>query len=331
MRSVAWGIGVFLIGVLAFNTLFLSAPSDSADTIIRVAVASGEGIDDIAAQLERAELIRTAKGFIFYGILSGSAHRLKPGVYEFSPAMSVRRIMARLVYGPEDVQLVIPEGKAMADIDALLSTRGVLLPGAFLELEPSQFPEYAFLDGAESLEGFLFPDTYRIQPDAVAEAVARKMLNAFRDKALPLFPVSEAPGAVIADAYDALILASLLEKEVPEFHDRRIVSGILRKRLGVGMALQVDATVVYAVCEGSFDTCGGLTREDYMLQSVFNTYVHRGLPPAPIANPGVAAIEAALAPEPSPYLYYLSDQETGETIFSKTLEEHNEARERYLH
>ena len=129
-----------------------------------------------------------------------------------------------------------------------------------------------------------------------------------------------------------MILASFLEREVREFDDRQIVAGILLKRLRVGIPLQVDATISYAKCGGALRSCEEIivTRNDLALASPYNTYQRLGWTPTPIANPGEAAIKAAVTPRSSPYFYYLSAKETKETVFSKTLEEHNLNRAKYL-
>jgi UPF0755 protein len=127
-----------------------------------------------------------------------------------------------------------------------------------------------------------------------------------------------------------LILASLLEREVSDFKDRQIVAGILLKRLGVGMPLQVDATICYIKKSEGQEDCYPLQPADFKKDSPYNTYVNRGLPAGPIGNPGRAAIEAAMSPQKSAYWYYLSDPETGKTIFSETLDTHAANRVKYL-
>ena len=130
--------------------------------------------------------------------------------------------------------------------------------------------------------------------------------------------------------YEALTLASIIEREVPFFEDRAIVAGILEKRLSIGMPLQVDATVLYVACAYRYDGCRELTERDFRVKSSYNTYLYKGLPPTPIANPGIEAIKAALNSTPSPFLYYLSDPETRRTVFSRTLEGHARNKTLYL-
>ena len=186
--------------------------------------------------------------------------------------------------------------------------------------------EYEFLSEAKSLEGFLFPDTYRFERDTDVKYVVMRLLDTFSDKAWPILRKED-------DWMSNLILASFLEREVPDFNDRRMVSGILLNRMRIGMPLQVDATVAYIKCDGGFVLCGEgqiLSKKDLSMPSPYNTYQRLGWTPTPIANPGEAAIKATVTPIDSSYIYYLSDPETQNTIFSRTLEEHNVNRVKYL-
>ncbi|MDO8752220.1 MAG: endolytic transglycosylase MltG, partial [Candidatus Wolfebacteria bacterium] len=185
--------------------------------------------------------------------------------------------------------------------------------------------EFPFLAKAESFEGFLFPDTYRFERQSSVVHVLSRFLMNFQEKVWARLAGRE-------DWYDRLILASFLEREVPEYEDRRLVAGVLQKRLTIGMPLQVDATISYAKCNGTFLTCekAGVGKGDLDISSPYNTYLRRGWTPTPISNPGEEAVRAATLPEKSSYLYYLSARETGETVFSRTLEEHNRNRVKYL-
>lgn len=213
-----------------------------------------------------------------------------------------------------DVTVTIPEGKTAIEIDAILAGEGITRPGAIVAI--------AERDG---LEGHLFPDTYRLHPVSDPEAVVRRMREAFELKAAPLLPDDP------EDARDVLIVASMLEKEVPDPADRRIVAGIIGKRIEAGMPVQIDATVCYLKqLASSTAPCYPITGVDLTIRSPYNTYLYRGLPPGPIGNPGVGALTAALDPQASPYWFYLSDPATSRTIFSRTNEEQEENRARYL-
>ncbi|MBI2604351.1 MAG: endolytic transglycosylase MltG [Candidatus Harrisonbacteria bacterium] len=314
-----------LSGVVFARSLQPIEGSDERQTFV---VRAGESLADIARRLQNEGLVRSAASFRWYSLFAGSAHTVKPGAYRISSSESAVRIAEKLAKGPEDVTVVIPEGATLRDIARLLAANGILQEGAVEQLPPAGFSEqYPFLKNRKSLEGFLFPDTYKFAPQSEATVVVKKMLDNFAAKAYPLL---RAAGSAL---YETLIIASLVEKEVPDVaDDRAIVSGIILRRLRIGMGLQIDATVLYAKCASALFTCASprLAREDYAIASPYNTYAHAGLPPTPIANPGIDAIRAAINPKETDYLFYLSDPKTKRTIFSKDFEEHNEQRAKYL-
>jgi len=326
---------IFIIGglfflVIAFSYFFyLLGPAQEEGSARSISIGAGAGVAEIAEILGRENLLRSQAVFKIYSFFSGRAHLLKPGHYLFSANLSAPEIVGRLTQGPPDTEVLITEGESLKDADTKLSSLGLIQPGAFLNFPAAQLKTaYPFLGSAKTLEGFLFPDTYRLAPDSSVEAIAKKFLDNFDNKVLEFKGLSA--NQIGKSFYERLILASLLEKEVPFSEDRRLVAGILEKRLKIGMPLQVDATVVYVSCGGRFSDCPALTKNDYGIKSSYNTYYARGLPPGPIANPGLDAILAALNPQSSPFLYYLSDPKTQKTVFAKTLEEHNINRARYL-
>ncbi len=183
---------------------------------------------------------------------------------------------------------------------------------------------YDFLEGLESLEGFLFPDTYYISYNVSSNEIIKKMLDNF-DKKLTsdLRAEIKKQGKSVKEI---VTLASIVEKEVYKEEDKKIVAGIFLKRVVLGMPLDADSTINYITGKNSpMPTSGDLAAE-----SLYNTYLNKGLPPGPISNPSLSSIKAAIYPEDSPYLYYLNRQDTKETIFSKTFEEHLENKNKYL-
>lgn len=303
--------------------LYLLKPVATQADFKDFSIEHNTGFSEIAVLLERAGLIRSIGAFKIYAFLSGVGGKIKAGNHWLSPAQSLPQILETLVDAEKiDQSVAIIEGWTLREIDDRLSKAGIIRGGSLLSLQPEELrKEYPFLLGSNSLEGFLFPDTYRFFKESSAEAVARKFLDNFRDKTQSLLSGSR--------AYRTLIIASLLEKEVRSFKDRQIVAGIIEKRLKLGMPLQIDATICYAENK-SFSECYPLSRSDFEIDSPYNTYKRAGLPPAPIGNPGLEAIKAALTPKLSTYLYYLSDPKTGRTVFASTFEEHNENRARYL-
>jgi UPF0755 protein len=214
------------------------------------------------------------------------------------------------------VTVTIPEGDNIYEIDAILANALVIQRGDLINFKA---------DG--NLEGMLFPDTYQFFPGSNVQDVVQVMLANFQTKAAPLLPTSAA-----ASEKD-LIVASLLEKEVPDQADQEIVAGIINKRLAAHMPLDIDATLCYIKLQEnptSTTGCYPITAALKAVQSPYNTYLYRGLPPAPIGNPGSQAITAALNPKSSPYWYYLSDPKTGKTIYAATLAQQVANERRYL-
>jgi len=290
-------------------------------------IEKGEGFKLIGSRLSQESLIKSIAVFKTYALLTGNARKFLPGRYELSPSMSVPEIIATLTRGGRsDVFVTIPEGSTVKDIDLTLSEAGVIEKGSVASFSFEHLRgDYAFLGTVSSLEGFLFPDSYYFDRDSDAETIVRRMLDTFSEKAWTLLSSDRS-------WYEKLILASFLEREVPEFGDRQIVAGILEKRIGIDMPLQVDATITYIKCEGRIKDCEDpvARKSDFQIPSPYNTYERLGYTPTPISNPGAAAIRAAVSPVETPYLYYLSASETKETHFSRTLEEHNANRFKYL-
>lgn len=275
-------------------------------------ILPGESFSSIANRLYKEGLIRSRVSFKIFSLLNGSAIKIQPGRYELSPHESAFNILEILV-GPGNgrVKVTIPEGLSIYEVDKLLTKERIIEPGKLV----SHVKE-------NSLEGRLFPDTYYFEISSSIEEVISVFLNNFEKQV----------GAVLsADGENFkvnLILASLIEEEVPLEDDRRIVAGILKKRLASGIPLQVDASLCYAKIERQFylskiNGCHPLNPLDLKIDSPYNTYLYKGWPPGPIASPGLSAVLAALEPKPSPYWFYLSDPKTGKTVFSKSLEEHN--------
>lgn len=229
----------------------------------------------------------------------------------------------RLTAQAPTATVTIPPGSTIYDIDRILAGADVLPRGGFIAAVTADEAN----DGAatSSLEGHLFPDTYNFYINANATSVIQKFLGNFNVKvgAAASEPVSE----------DDLIIASMVQKEVASSTDMAIVAGIFEKRLAAGDYLNIDATICYAkqvAAPTSTAPCDPITASDLKIDSPYNTYLHKGLPPTPIGNPGLAAINATLDPQASPYWYYLSDPATGATIYAKTLQQQEANQKKYL-
>ncbi len=318
--------------ILALLYLFyVMAPTSAGGETVLFTVSRGEGFSEVAGRLEGAGLVRSGAGFALYAVLRGAAHRIQAGEYRIERGTGLSDLLSLFTLGPPDIVVVVREGETARDIDEALSRAGVTAPGEFYSR-------------AAILEGFLFPDTYRFAPHSSPEAVIGKFLDNFKRKigvsvdlqTLEALARARNRSSLVGidprlvELYTTVIVASLVEKEVPSSEERPVVAGILLKRLKRGMPLQVDASVIYAKCEGTFYNCPPLVIADFKINSPYNTYQRAGLPKGPIANPGKDAIDAATNPVSSPYWYYLSDPETEKTIFSRTLEEHAENKRLYL-
>ena len=347
----------FLIIALAFSLLAFSL---TANEIYRphTAFSNGKSIEipvglgsrKIADLLKKEGVIRSKWVFVVYVSLTGRASLLKPGSYVFFNSSTMPKIAADLVRGGvSEMEITIPEGWTAEDIALLLGqemytrtagdffrlvTLKPLIESGQLDLSwGKRLETFNFLkDKPEkaSLEGYLFPDTYRVFVDAKAKDIILKMLENFGKKLDPDLRAEIARQQ--KTIFDVVTMASLIEKEVSSDEDRALVSGVLWKRLDLGMGLQVDATITYIKKiqnPKSKIQNKRISIEDTKIDNPYNTYKYRGLPPGPISNPGLSAIKAAIYPKESPYLYYLSTED-GKTIFSKTLEEHNLAKAKYL-
>jgi UPF0755 protein len=313
---------LILVGIFwAIGAIFLPGEKSEA---ARFEVASGQGVLSIARNLSSQGLINSTSIFVAYALISGHYSRFQPGTYILDSVMGYDQIIRMLISGPPDVNVMIFPGMTLKEIDLMLAKTGIIGLGQLANLKPALLRDkFPFLTGAASLEGFLMPDTYRIRPSSDALEAAGVFLENFQRKALPLLAQS-------SNSYRTLIIASLLEKEVVSQNDKQLVAGIIEKRLKIGMALQIDAAVLYTACGDRFLDCRPLSADDYKTDSPYNTYTNSGLPPTPIGNPTIDSISAAVSPKASPYLYYLTEGQNRTTIFSKTFEEHNDNRAKYL-
>lgn len=333
---------IFLGAVFIFWAVYLPV-SFSSDQDITFLVKKGEGAKEMSINLGEQELIRLKSLFRIYILLRGDQKNLKAGSYLLSKSMNIPKMVNKFVSG--DIiknKITIIEGWNLRDIGWHFENKEMFQAEELFELAgfplidyskakdlpfPQDFSEeFDFLaDKPENigLEGYLFPDTYEFSSEADIEEIVKIMLNNFNKKLT--LDLKEEIAFQKKSIFEIITMASLLEKEVRTFEDKKIVSGVLWNRLGVGVPLQVDATVSYITGKRSVK----VSKEETQIDSYYNTYKYRGLPLGPIASPGLESIKAAIYPKDSDYFYYLSTPE-GETIFSRTLEEHNIAKAKYL-
>jgi UPF0755 protein len=333
-------LSVLLISVL-FIGYFLSAlsPVSQVVDVKPIEIKSGDGFRSISQNLANLEIIRSSSVFKIIAFISGSAHKLKPGKYLLDSSLSSLEILNLLIVGPDiEREVVIPEGFTLLDIDKRLSDAGIIMVNSLADFNfDSLKNEYEFLKELKSpiktIEGYLFPDTYKFFVNSDPGIVIRKFLDNFNERAwIFLKNQNVTAGNKTFNPNQILIIASLIEKEVYYKDEKALVAGVIYERLKIGMPIQIDATITYAKCGGFIFYCDrpAIAKSELSFDSPYNTYLHNGLPPTPISNPGKDSISAAIYPEHSNYLYYLSDPETHKIIFSETFEEHNENRDVYL-
>jgi len=317
-------LAVFAV-VVFFTAFEIYMPvNPDSHQIVSFIVEKGWGDDQIAVKLKEAGLIRSPKFFQFYVISTLRHTSLQAGEYNLSPKESTYEIAKKMAQG--DIvrdKVIILEGWDINHIGKYLESKEICTKEDFFELTKKDYSEdFDFLADKPkvvTLEGYLFPDTYEISKSETCEDILYAMLNNFGKKITS--DLREEISRQGESIYNIVTMASLIEKEVRTLQDKEIVSGILWKRLEIGMPLQVDATLIYIT--GRTSVLPG----DKKIDSPYNTYMYYGLPAGPISNPGLNSITAVIYPRQTNYLFYLSD---GTTIFSKTLAEHNAAIEKYL-
>ncbi|MDP2934710.1 MAG: endolytic transglycosylase MltG [bacterium] len=301
---------VALVFLFFLSVGFLSPVNRGNEKIVKI--EKGWGSREVAEELKDEQLIKSKWLFVFFVWVRGYNKHLQAGEYLLNPKMDlfeIGRMISRGEVAPNYVKITIPEGWTNRQIEERLISSGVLEQGSKLPQEK---------------EGYLFPDTYYFERNSSIDAIAKKMSDNFIKR------ISEGISEnLLIDSSmklpNAVIMASILEKEVKSDEDRAIVSGIFWKRIEDNYPLESCATIAYIL---------GLDKkqysyEDTRVKSPYNTYINIGLPPAPIDNPGLSAIKAALNPQYTEYNFFLSAPD-GRTIFSKTLDEHNMNKLKYL-
>jgi UPF0755 protein len=327
MRKIIFFLAIVLIlffgGFFYFrNQVYYSRGVQNQVVIFEV--KRGEGNKLIAANLLDKKIISNELYFYYYFYTNHLLDKIMPGVYMLSGNLSIPEI-AHVITNPEAqaVKITFPEGLTARDMAGLLKKNSFDSEG-FMQLV-SNVPEsfrtrYAFLSDKKvtSLEGYLFPDTYFLKKELTAENIIKKMLDNFENR-IDNSILAEI-GRQKKELRDVIILASIVEKEVPTAADMKIVAGIFENRLAINMSLQSDATLSYFLD----DTIDSHTYEQTKIISPYNTYNTKGLTPGPIANPGMQAILAVVHPEESDYSFFLTAGKgvDKKTFYAKTYEEH---------
>lgn len=332
MAKKLLGLGLFLLfAALLGRVLFLVwIGSPVVGATKRFVVEPSASVSQVAAQLTEDGIIPGALWYRAYALLSSAARTPKAGTYVLQPGQRFSQIASTLALGPEsdEVQVRIIEGWTIADMAALLQQEQAVSPEEFKRVvgeggDRAPFDvdwrtKFSFLKNLpanRSLEGYLFPDTYRVWRGQLPAGLVSKQLTEF-DQRIGGAKVTSA-SAPLKTLDEVIILASIVEKEVSKPDERKMVAGIFLRRLREGMPLQSDATVNYITRSGRSRS----TSEDLQIENPYNTYKNKGLPPGPISNPSETAIRAVLEPTPSSYRYFLTDEQ-GKIYYGRTLEEH---------
>ena len=290
---------------------------------ILVDIPAHEGVLDIAGRLSKAGAIRSRVGFVLLAGVRGSSRQLKAGEYELARGASTLDVLKQIEAGRVKQHLVLhPEGATVAELARVLESERLAPSGAVARLATDRaFLATLEIDGP-SIEGYLFPDTYQLVRSMTTEEILTRMVQRLRTKAGPdLTARAQARGLSV---HQLLTLASIIEREAVDRGELRTISAVFWNRLKINMPLQADPTVQYATGKERRT----LTRADLATDHPYNTYRRSGLPPGPIASPGLAAIEAALDPAPVKYLYFVAVDDQRH-YFSASLAEHNAAVARY--
>jgi UPF0755 protein len=321
---------IFLTGLLVlilcmFAALyfgyFLVSPAGTEKTEEIFVVKKGSSLRTIAAQLEERGLIKGKNLFMLWTYVRGGARDIKAGEYSFNQSMAPVKILHMLTSGAvKTYSFTIPEGLTAAQIADLLESRNLVNKRDFVYMVRDKDIVASYHVDGTSLEGYLFPDTYVISRDMGARDLIDLMVDRFWEVFNSLVRGQKPAMAV----RDIVTLASIVEKETGLAEERPIIASVFLNRLKKRMRLESDPTVIY----GLEDFSGDLKRKDLRAPSPYNTYVHRGLPPGPIANPGRDALKAVINPVETDYLYFVSKND-GSHHFSSTLKEHNRAVYRY--
>lgn len=325
--SLLAGLFLVLTGVFGFSFWLYSystsplAPSSPSRI---VEVERGMTLKQVSHHLSDERLIGNPTGFVLFAYLKGKQNQIRAGEYELSGRMPPKQILETITSGQSVLYtLTVPEGYRILEIAGLVEQAGLGSRERFVE--ETRNPELIRKLGApaEDLEGYLFPETYKFPKNAGEKRIVETMVQTFQEKVEPAKTTRRAE-AMNLTFHEIITLASIIEKETGAPSEREIISSVFHNRLKRNMRLQTDPTVIYALAD--FD--GNIRKKDLSVESPYNTYLYPGLPPGPIASPGLESIKAALNPAETKYLYFVSKQD-GTHKFSTHLDDHNRAVVKY--
>jgi len=309
--SLAIGFGYFLLS---------PASKEGADQVF--SIREGATLKEVSSELQQRGIIRSRELVLLWSRLRGYSRDIKAGEYRLNPGMSPVKIIEILRKGEIVTHAVtIPEGYTMRQIARLLDEKGLVDEEAFISAGKNPVVARRYGLSGPSLEGYLYPDTYYfglgLSPASIIDTMVRRFFQI-------IAPFKERMKQTGMSLQQVVTLASIVEKETGNAKERPLIASVFINRLKRGMRLESDPTVIYGL--RGFD--GNLKKSHLSEQSPYNTYVIKGLPPGPIANPGKDSIRAVLYPAKTEYLYFVSKND-GTHYFSRTLKEHNRAVETY--
>lgn len=320
MAAVAGGIlvlfGAFFFAVFGGGT---SEKAPEKGLPIYVKVRSGMNAKEIGEELQRRGIVDSKLKFWLMAKINGYDSRFMAGSYALRRGMDMQEILEKLVQGEaEEYEIAIPEGFTVKDIAERLGEEGIAEKEDFLK-RAEKFAPYPYMKATDKVkyraEGFLFPATYKVQAEVTVEELLELMTNTFDQRLTPsMRRRAEEMGLSV---HELVTLASLVEKEARYDEDRPIIAQVFLKRLKLDMPLQSDATLQYLMDAPKED----LSISDTKMESPYNTYQNRGLPPGPVANPGLESIQAVLHPADTDYLYFVADRE-GHNHYTDNYDEH---------
>jgi UPF0755 protein len=318
LLGIAGLVALLGLGIAGYAYTQFQPVVKEAQPVRKFVIPKGQAVGIIADRLEDEGIIKNALLFRLYVKQNNLQNKIQAGTFEVAGSMPPQVVALTLTKGTNDIWVTIQEGWRTEEIAEYLD-----------EIDLSEFDKNAFLQLAGSDEGYLYPDTYLLPKMATAETIYSLLKNTFERKIeVGLADEIEASKRPLEEV---IILASILEREARGYEEMRQVAGVLENRLKIGMALQVDASLQYlkGYNQQQDDWWVPPTAADKSIESPYNTYLNPGLPPTPIANPGLDAIRAALDPAENDNLFYIHDLEGG-IHYGKTLEEHNQNVNKYL-
>ncbi len=317
-------VGICTVGLFYMHLMaWADRPAGPTATEKLFTITAGQGLRETAHALGREGLVSDALRFTVLARLDKKDKRIKAGEYFFSTAMTPNEILGQMVEGRVHLyRLTIPEGFSMVQIAAAVAAAGLATENEFLAAAGSPTTAADLNIDAATMEKYLFPDTYYFPRGLDSHTIIATMVKQFEAAFKPAW--HERAKAIGLSVHEVVTLASIIEKETGAAQERPLIASVFHNRLKKGMRLETDPTVIYGIPD--FD--GNIKRRHLETYTPYNTYKIKGLPPGPIASPGALAIQAALYPAQSDYLYFVSKKD-GTHQFSKTIQAHNAAVRKY--